>query len=38
VELYDLDADPGEKTNLASIRPDIANSMKSYLSNYFTLF
>lgn len=33
VELYDLDADPGERTNLSSTRPDVVARLQSRLND-----
>ena len=34
IELYNLDIDPGEKNNLAGIKPDIAFEMRSKLNEW----
>lgn len=35
VELYDLDADPGEIKDLAAVRPEIARALLARLQDYF---
>jgi len=35
VELYDLSADPGEKSNLAAARPDLAQAVRQTLEPWF---
>ena len=36
VQLFDLEADPSEKTNLQAARPDIVRSLTSLLERYRT--